>query len=67
MRRIRFILKNGCEFTVQCKEASVTIFDGEITGYKLSGIVQNKPLYIDIEHIVAVISEDPIPERASEE
>ena len=67
MRRVRFILKNGCTFTVQCEEASVTVCNGEITGYKLSGIVQNRPLYIDIEQIVAVISEDPIPERASEE
>lgn len=67
MRRVRFILKNGCTFTVQCEEASVTVCNGEITGYKLSGIIQNRPLFIDIEQIAAVIDENPIPEEKPEE
>ena len=67
MRSIRFILKNGCSFTVQCVEAEVTIADGEITGYKLSGIILNRPLFIDIEQIAAVISENPLPEKKPEE
>ena len=64
MHSIRFILKNGCSFTVQCVEAEVTI---EITGYKLSGIILNRPLFIDIEQIAAVISENPLPEKKPEE
>ena len=67
MHSVRFILKNGCSFTVQCEEASVTVRDGEMTGYKLSGIIQNRPLFIDIEQIAAVISENPLPEKKPEE
>lgn len=64
MSGVRFILKNGSEFTVCCETASVTITDNALTGrgltgYKLNGIKSGKPLYVDLSQVVAVIDDSP--------
>ena len=64
MSVVRFILKNGSEFTVCCETASVTITDNaligrELTGYKLKGIKRGKPLYVDLSQVAAVIDDSP--------
>lgn len=57
MNNVRFILKNGCEFVVKCKNARVTTTMGEITGYSLTGCETNRPLYVCLEQIAAIIDE----------
>lgn len=64
--RVRFILKNGCDFIVHCENAKTTMVGGEITAYSLTNISLNRPLYIDIEQIAAVIDEGPIDESGAE-
>ncbi len=53
---IRIILKNGVEFTIKCNgfvlEKNVL---GEIAGYKIDGVTENKPVYIDFEQIAAIV------------
>lgn len=53
---IRIILKNGSEFSVKCKEFAVKRNElNEIVGYEIKGIEENKPLYIDFNHIAAIV------------
>ena len=63
MYRVRFILKNGCTFTVFCDDAKVSSVAGVLTGYTLTGITQNKPLFLAIEQVAAVIVENPTEEK----
>lgn len=53
---IRVILKSGAEFTVKCTEFALSKnkFE-ELAGYKIEGIEENKPLYIDWTHVAAVV------------
>lgn len=53
---IRVILKSGAEFTVKCEKFTITrdCF-GNVTGYNISGITENKPVYIDFTQVAAVI------------
>lgn len=55
MTTVCFVLKSGNEINVICESAKVTHFDGNITGYSLSGIEKNRPLFIALEQIAAII------------
>lgn len=53
---IRVILKSGAEFTVKCEKFTITRdYFGNVTGYNISGITENKPVYIDFTQVAAVI------------
>lgn len=65
--KVRFILINGHDFTVHCENAKITTVDGTITGYTLTNITHNRPLYIDIDQIAAVIDEGAIAEIGEED
>lgn len=54
---LRFILKNGSEFTVKCAEYSFErhrITD-QLLSYKLKGITENNPIFVDLSEVAAVI------------
>lgn len=64
MNNVRFILKNGYEFVVKCENARVTTTVGEITGYSLTGCTANRPLYVCLEQIAAIIDEGTVTDNA---
>ena len=51
-----FVFKNGYELKVKCENCtlSTNYLTGQITGYKMDGIEDNKPLYIDFNEILCV-------------
>ena len=51
---IRF--KDGFELPVECEsfKCSTNDMTGEISSYKISGITNNKPLYMRMEDIVCI-------------
>lgn len=54
---LRIILKSGAEFSVICN-GNVTLSKdalGSLTGYKIQGITENKPLYIDLTEVAAIL------------
>ncbi len=55
---IRFILKSGAEFTTKCDKFVLRTngLDQPIS-YEISGIIENKPIYLDILEIAAVVRE----------
>ena len=53
---IRVILKSGVEFVVKCDSFSLEKTAlGVCTGYHIDGIVENKPLYLDLGEIAAIV------------
>ena len=45
---MRVILKSGAEFTVKCDKFTLKRNGLEqVTGYNISGITENKPVYLD--------------------
>ena len=53
---VRIILKSGVEFSVKCDKFTLTRnrFD-QVTRYDITGITENKPVYLDWEQVAAVI------------
>ena len=60
MNKLRFILKNGCQFTVICKEAGFKTVDNRLIEFKIDGITYHKPYYLKLSEIVAVIDEGEV-------
>ncbi len=53
---VRVILKSGVEFAIKCDKFTVTRNGfGQVTGYNIEGITENKPVYIDFEQVAAVV------------
>ena len=48
--------KDGFELPVECEsfKCSTNKMTGEISSYKISGITNNKPLYLRMEDIVCI-------------
>lgn len=65
--KVRFILINGSDFTVHCENAKITTVGGKITEYTLTNVTHNRPLYIDINQIAAVIDEGVITDSGEED
>lgn len=51
----RVILKNGTEFTVKADNLEQNKTFGELTGLKFVGVSENKPCYLDLSAVVAII------------
>lgn len=53
---IVFRFKDGFELPVECEsfKCSTNGMTGEISSYKISGITNNKPLYLRMEDIVCI-------------
>lgn len=53
---IRVIFKCGAEFTIKCdKFALEKTARGEVTSYDISGIAENKPIYLDLNQVAAIV------------
>ena len=53
---MRVILKSGVEFTVKCDKFTPTRNGlDQVTGYNISGITENKPVYLDFEQVAAIV------------
>lgn len=53
---IRVILKSGVEFAIKCEKFTVKRDGfGNVAGYDINGITENKPVYLDFEQVAAVV------------
>lgn len=53
---LQYIGDGGAEFAVKCDKFTVTRDGfGNVAGYKISGITENKPVYIDFTQVAAVV------------
>lgn len=53
---IRIILKSGAEFSVKCDKFTIKENGlGQVTGYDIKGITENKPIYLNFEQVAAVV------------
>ena len=52
--KITIVFKNGYSFSMTCESFTLNKTLGEITGYKIEGIKDRKPLYISIEDVLCV-------------
>ena len=51
-----FVFKNGYELKVKCENINLTVnnLTGQITGYEIEGIKDNKLLYADLNEILCI-------------
>lgn len=53
---IRIMLESGTEFTIKCEKFTLKKNGlGEITGYEIEGISENKPIYLNFDKIAAIV------------
>lgn len=53
---MRVILKSGAEFTVKCDKFTLERNGLEqVTGYNISGITENKTVYLDFDEVAAIV------------
>lgn len=54
---IKIILKNGATIPVKCEsfKHKVNNITGEIASYEIEAITENKPIYIDLKDISAIV------------
>ena len=53
---IRIILKSGVEFTTKCDKFTLKQNGlGQTTGYDITGITENKPVYLDFDEVAAIV------------
>ena len=60
MAKIRVILDSGNEFIMVCKEAKMTYSkeSGKLITFEYDSCTKNRPIYIDVTKVAAVIRED---------
>ena len=53
---IRIVLKSGVVFDVKCTEFTLDRNGlGDVVGYDIKGITENKPIYVDLEQVAAIV------------
>lgn len=52
---IKIILKNGVSFDVKCSHFSLDKTFGQLNGYTFDGITENKPVYLDLDQVAAIV------------
>lgn len=53
---IRIILKSGADFTIKCDEFTIERNQfGDIVKWKSTGIVENKPVHLDLSEVAAIV------------
>lgn len=53
---IRVILKSGNEFNIKCDKFTIHRDGlGNMCGYEIDGIVENKPVYLEYEQVAAIV------------
>lgn len=60
MEKIRVILKSGNEFVIECEKMTATYstITGELEKLDYKGCAKNRPLYLDMSQVSAVLHED---------
>ena len=54
--KIRVILKSGVDFVIKCDKFTLNKNALEQpTGYEISGITENKPVYLDLNEVAAIV------------
>ena len=56
-----FVFKNGYGLKVKCENITLTVnnLTGQITGYEMDGIKDNKLLYADLNEILCIYRVSP--------
>lgn len=63
---IRIVLKSGVVFDVKCTKFTLKRDGlGNIVGYDIKGITENKPIYLDFEQVAAIVR--PLSEEGAED
>lgn len=64
-QKIRVILKSGSEFVITCDsfEGEKDRGTGELLSYFCEGITENRPLYLDLKQVAAILQEDVSPKQ----
>lgn len=52
---IEIMFKNGNSLTVTCEKCTVKTQNGTLTGYQITNIQDNRPLFINLEEVVAFV------------
>ena len=53
---VRIILKSGVDFVTKCDKFTLkTDVEGNPTGYEISGISENAPIYLNFNEIAAIV------------
>ena len=53
---IKIILKSGSEFAIRCDKFTIEKNSvGQINGYEIEGIAENKPVYLNFEEVAAIV------------
>lgn len=54
---MRVILKSGVDFAIKCDKFTINRDGfGNVRGYDIGGIVENKPVYLDFEQVAAFVA-----------
>lgn len=61
-RSIRVVLKSGYSFSFLCDNMKTKTTEGELLGYAYEGATANRPLFICIENVDAIIDEGNVEE-----
>jgi len=56
-RSIRVVLKSGYSFSFICDSMKTKSTEGELLGYAYEGATANRPMFIRIENVDAIIDE----------
>ncbi len=58
-QKIRIILKSGSEFVITCDifEGKRDKITGELVSYSCDGITRNRPLYLNLKEVAAILQE----------
>ena len=54
---IRVVMKSGYSFSFLCDNLKTKSTEGELLGYSYEGATANRPMYIRIENVDAIIDE----------
>lgn len=58
-KKIHIILKSGSEFVITCDnfEGEMDRITGELVSYSCDGIIGNRPLYLNLKEVAAILQE----------
>lgn len=61
--KVRVIFDGGKEFTMECESAEMTrsTLTGELTNFEYNGCTKNRPLYLNLSKVIAVVEEEDTP------
>lgn len=66
--KITIVFQNGYSFSVTCESFTIEkdVF-GQITGYKIKGIKDRKPMYINFDDVICVYRDMEAEDTANDE